>query len=60
MTILICMSGVILGGLLGGLGGPRVLQGWQHFWRRTRDIDRLLEQFQALFRQLEQEKPPRP
>ena len=49
------LSGVILGVLL-GLLGFRVLQGWQGRQRRQRDIDRLAEQFQALFRQTDQGK----
>ena len=56
MTIAIFM---ILSGLLGVLTGPRVFQGWQRARRRRRDIDRLVEQFQALFRQRDQEKPSR-
>ena len=51
MTILIFMSGVILGGLLGVLVGFHVAHRWQYSWRRTHDIDRLVEQFQMLFRQ---------
>ena len=57
MTILVI---VILIGLLGVLVGPRVVQWWQRAQRRRRDIDRLVEQFQALFRQLDQEKHSRP
>ena len=49
------LSGVILGVLL-GLLGSRVLQGWQGRQRRQRDIDRLTEQFQALFRKSDQGK----
>jgi hypothetical protein len=60
MTILIFISGVILGGLLGVLMGPRVVQRWQPPWRKTHDIDRLVEQFQVLFRQRRQEHHPRP
>src|SRR2546427_336169 len=44
------MSGVIVGVLL-GLLGSRVLQRWQGRQRRQCDIDRLTEQFQALFRE---------
>jgi xanthosine utilization system XapX-like protein len=51
---------VILIGLLGILVGPRVSQWWQRSQRRRRDIDQLVEQFQALFRQLDQEKHSRP
>ena len=57
MTILIF---VILIGLLGVLVGPRVVQWWQRAQRRRRDIDRLVEQFYVLFRQLDQEKHSRP
>jgi len=53
MTIPIC---VILGGLLSVLVGLRVFQWWQRAQRSRRDIDRLVEQFQALFRQLDEEK----
>jgi hypothetical protein len=60
MTILVFMSGVILGGILGVLVGPSVLQRWQPPWRRTHDIKRLVEQFQTLFRQRGQEHQPRP
>ena len=49
------MSGVILGGLL-GLLGYRVLQRWRSRQERQRDIDRLTEQFQALFRESDQGK----
>jgi hypothetical protein len=57
MTVLIF---VILSGFLGVLVGSRVSQWWQHSQRRKRDINRLVEQFQALFRQLDQEKHSRP
>jgi membrane protein YqaA with SNARE-associated domain len=60
MMRLIFTSGVILGGLLGVLVGHYVLQRWQQAWRRTQDIERLVEQFQTLFRQRSQEHPPRP
>ena len=49
------MSGVIVGVLL-GLLGFRILQGWQGRQRRQRDIDRLTKQFQALFRESDQGK----
>jgi hypothetical protein len=42
--------GALVGGLL-GLLGYRVLQGWRVRQERQRDIDRLTEQFQALFRE---------
>ena len=54
------IHGVILGVLLGVLLGYSVARGWQLRARRTRDIDRLVEQFQALFRQIAQEKQQRP
>ena len=60
MIILVFISGAILGGLLGVLVGPRVWHRWQPPWRRTHDIDRLVEQFQTLFRQRGQEHQPRP
>jgi hypothetical protein len=34
--------------------------GWQLHTRRKRDIDRLIAQFHALFRQIDQEKQQRP
>jgi hypothetical protein len=42
--------GALVGGLL-GLLGYRVLQRWRVRQERQRDIDRLTEQFQALFRE---------
>jgi hypothetical protein len=50
------ISGVIPGLLLGVLLCSRVLQGWQCRARRKRDIDRQIEQCQALFRQIERDK----
>jgi len=50
MSISLCISGVILGVLL-GLLGYRVLQEWQGHKERQRAIDRITEQFQALFRE---------
>jgi hypothetical protein len=50
MSIPLVIIVVILGGLL-GLLGYRVLQGWRARQERRRDIDRLTEQFQALFRE---------
>ncbi len=55
MSIPFFLSGVILG-LLIGLMGYRVLQGWQSRQERQRDIDRLTEQFQGLFRKSDQGK----
>ena|SRR5215831_15245642 len=53
MSIPFFMSGVILGGLL-GLLGYCVLQRCRSRRERQRDIDRLTEQFQALFRESDQ------
>jgi hypothetical protein len=55
MSIPLFMRGIILGLLL-GLLGYRVLQGWHGRQERQRDIDRLTEQFQALFRERDQGK----
>jgi len=55
MSIPLFISGVILGGIL-GLLGYRVLQGRRARRERQRDIDRLTEQFQALFRESDQGK----
>ena len=57
--VLFFMSGVIVGVFL-GLLGSRALQGWQGRQRRQRDIDRLTEQFQALFWESDQGKNPYP
>ena len=54
------IGGFILGVLLGVLLGSRMAQGWQLRMGRKRDIDRLITQFQALFRQIDQEKHQRP
>jgi Flp pilus assembly protein TadB len=56
MVIQLLIPSVILGVLLGVLLGYGVVQEWQLRVRRKRDIDRLIEQFQALFRQINQEK----
>ena len=53
-SMLLFLSGVIVSILLGLLLGSRVLQGWQGRQRRQRDIDRLTEEFQALFRKIDQ------
>ena len=50
MSTLLFISGVVLGVGL-GLLGYRVLQAWRGRQERQRDIDRLTEQFQALFRE---------
>jgi hypothetical protein len=55
MSIPFFMSGVIVGGLL-GLLGYCILQRWRSRQERQRDIDRLTEQFQALFRESDQGK----
>jgi hypothetical protein len=60
MVIQFVIYGVILGVLLGVLFGYGVAQEWQLRVRRKRDIDRLIAQFQALFRQINQEKHQRP
>ena len=60
MVIQLLIPSVILGVLLGVLLGYGVVQEWQLRVRRKRDIDRLIAQFQALFRQIDQEKQQRP
>ena len=55
MSIPLCIIGALVGGLL-GLLGYYVLQGWRARRERQRDIDRLTEQFQALFRESDQGK----
>jgi hypothetical protein len=55
MSIPLFIIEVILGGLM-GLLGYRVLQGRRARQERQRDIDRLTEQFQALFRESDQGK----
>jgi hypothetical protein len=50
MSIRLCILGVFVGGLLGVLG-YRALQGRRARQERQRDIDRLTEQFQTLFRE---------
>src|SRR5262249_35902824 len=56
MSLLLFISGMILGVLLGLWLLFRVLQRWQGRQRRRRDIDRLAAQFQALFRESDQGK----
>src|SRR5215831_8039376 len=60
MAIEIFISGIILGLFLGLLLGSRVLsrmlQRWQNRKQQQHDIDRLTEQFQALFREIDQGK----
>lgn len=60
ISLLRFISGVIVGLLLGLLLGYRVLQGWQFRKRSRCDIDQLTEQFQALFREIDQGKNPYP
>ena len=55
MSIRLFVIGAFVGGLL-GLLGYRVLQGRRVRHERQRDIDRLTEQFQALFRKSDQGK----
>ena len=54
------IHGIILGVLLGVLLGYGVAWWWQLRTRRKRDIDRLIKQFYALFRQIDQERQQRP
>ena len=56
MPIQLFLSGVILVLLIGMLLGYHLLPWLQRREGRQRDIDRLVEQFQALFRQLDQIK----
>jgi hypothetical protein len=56
MFIPLFISAMILGLSLGLLLGYRVLRRWQGRQERQRDIDRLIEQFQALFREIDQGK----
>jgi hypothetical protein len=56
MSLLRGMSGVLVGVLLVLLLGYRVLRGWPYRKRSQSDIDRLTEQFQALFREIERGK----
>src|SRR5262245_39042231 len=51
---LLFLSGVLLGLLLGLLLSSLVPQRWHSRQRRQRDIDRLTEEFQALFRKIDQ------
>jgi hypothetical protein len=52
MSIPRFISGMILGLPLGLLLGARGLKGWRDHRARQRTIDRLTEQFQALFREI--------
>jgi hypothetical protein len=60
MFIQLLIRSLILGVPLGALLGYGIAWGGQQRARRKRDMDRLIEQFQALFRQLDQEKRQRP
>jgi hypothetical protein len=56
MSIQLFISDMVLGVLLGVLLCYRMVQGRQRRAGRKRDIDRLIEQFQELFRQIDQDK----
>jgi Flp pilus assembly protein TadB len=56
MAIQLFLSGVILGLLIGMLLGYCLLPRLQRREGRQREIARLVEQFQALFRQSDQDK----
>jgi hypothetical protein len=56
LSLLLFISGILLGVLLGLCVRFRVPQGWRERQRRRRDIDRLTAQFQALFRESDQGK----
>ena len=58
MSTQLFISGGILGFLL-TLLGYRAMREWQSRTARRRDIDRLIAQFHALFRQINQEKQQR-
>jgi len=58
MSMQVFTSGLIVGLLLGVLLCYGLLQwfGWKRLHGKKREIDRLTEDFQALFRQLDQDK----
>ena len=56
MSISFFISGMIFGLPLGLLLGARGLKGWRDHRARQRTIDRLTEQFQALFREIDSGK----
>ena len=56
ISIPLFINGVIFGLPLGLLLGYRILRGWQGPQKKQRDMDRLTEQFQALFRKSDQGK----
>jgi len=59
MVIPLVIRGVLFGVLLGLLLGYGMARWWQLRARRKRDMDRLIAQFHALFRQIDQEKQQR-
>jgi hypothetical protein len=56
----IFISAFVLGLFLGVILGYSVLQAWRLRVGRKRAMDRLLKQFQELFRQIDQEKQQHP
>jgi membrane protein DedA with SNARE-associated domain len=56
MVIPLVIRGVLLGVLLGVILGYGIARRWQLRARKKRDMDRLIAQFHALFRQIDQEK----
>jgi hypothetical protein len=60
MSLLRFISGAMVGVLLGLLLSYRVLRGWPFHKRSQCDMDQLVEQFQALFREIDQGKHRHP
>lgn len=60
MSLQLFISGGILGFFLGLLLYHRLMRWWQGRAVQRRDMDRLIQQFHALFRQIDQEKHQRP
>ena len=60
IAIVICIGAFALGMFLGVLIGYRMAQGRQLRMGRKCDMDRLIAQFQGLFRQIDREKQQRP
>ena len=56
MSMQLFLSGVILGLLVGMLLGCYLLHGPQRREGKQREIDRLVEQFQELFRQIDRDR----
>jgi hypothetical protein len=56
MSIQLFLSGVMLGLLVGMLLGCRLSHRLQHREGKQGEIDRLVRQFQELFRQIDQDK----